>query len=115
MELTQHLVPQILDLLTAALAEGRPIHAVENGLWDLALQVGRRALGVFLDCHGTGDQGPTATLPDGQQVQRLEELHPRRYLSIFGSFVLQRTVYGSREGQALQFVPLDNRLQLPES
>jgi hypothetical protein len=26
---------------------------------------------------------------------------------------LQRTVYGSREGQALAFVPLDNRLQLP--
>ena len=48
MELTQNLVPQIVDLLTAALAEGRPIHEVENGLWDLALQVGRRGLGVFL-------------------------------------------------------------------
>src|SRR5438067_397907 len=28
MELTQHLVPQILDLLTAALAEGRPIERI---------------------------------------------------------------------------------------
>lgn len=115
MELTQHLVPQILDLLTAALAEGRPIHEVENGLWDLALQVGRRGLGVFLDCHGTGDVGPTVTLPDGREVQRLEELHARRYVSIFGPFTLERTVYGSREGQALEFVPLDERLQLPES
>lgn len=115
MELTQHLVPQILDLLTAALAEGRPIHEVENGLWDLALQVGRRGLGVFLDCHGTGDGGPTVTLPDGREVQRLEELHARRYVSIFGPFTLERTVYGSREGQALEFVPLDERLQLPES
>jgi hypothetical protein len=115
MELTQHLVPQILDLLTAALAEGRPIHEVENGLWDLALQVGRRGLGVFLDCHGTGDVGPTVTLPDGREVQRLEELHARRYVSIFGPFTLERTVYGSREGQALEFVPLDDRLQLPES
>jgi hypothetical protein len=114
-ELTQHLVPQILDLLTAALAEGRPIHEVENGLWDLALQVGRRGLGVFLDCHGTGDVGPTVTLPDGREVQRLEELHARRYVSIFGPFTLERTVYGSREGQALEFVPLDDRLQLPES
>src|SRR5947208_3852902 len=115
MELTQNLVPQILELLTAALAEARPIHEVENGLWDLALQVGRRGLGVFLDCHGTRDVGPTVTLPDGREVQRLEELHVRRYVSIFGPFALERTVYGSREGQALEFVPLDNRLQLPAS
>jgi hypothetical protein len=114
-ELIQKLVPQILELLTAALADGRPIHDVENGLWDLALQVGRRALGVFLDGHGTGDLGPTVTLPDGRDVQRLEERHARRYVSIFGPFTLERTVYGSREGQVLEFVPLDERLQLPAS
>jgi hypothetical protein len=115
MELIQKLVPQIVDRLATALAEGQPVHEVENGLWDLALQVGRRGLGVFLDCHGTGDVGPTVTLPDGREVQRLEELHARRYVSIFGPFTLERTVYGSREGQALEFVPLDQRLQLPES
>jgi hypothetical protein len=114
-ELTQKLVPQILDLLTAALTDSRPVHEVENGLWDLALQVGRRALGVFFDSHGTGDLGPSVTLPDGREVERLEELHTRRYVSIFGPFTLPRTVYGSREGQALEFVPLDQRLQLPAS
>jgi hypothetical protein len=114
-ELTQKLVPQILDLLTAALTDGRPVHEVENGLWDLALQVGRRGLGAFLDSHGTGDLGPSVTLPDGREVERLAELHTRRYVSIFGPFTLQRTVYGSREGQALEFVPLDQRLQLPAS
>jgi hypothetical protein len=113
-ELTQTLVPQVLNLLAAATTEARPIHEVENGLWDLALQLGRRALGVFLDCHGTGDLGPTLTLPDGREVQRLEKLHPRRYVSIFGAFALERTAYGSREGQALEFVPLDQRLQLPQ-
>jgi hypothetical protein len=40
-------------------------------------------------------------------------LHTRPYVSIFGKFQLERTVYGSREGQAIAFVPLDNRLQLP--
>jgi hypothetical protein len=114
-ELTQKLVPQILELLAAALTQGQPLHEVENGLWDLALQVGRRALGTFLDCHGTGDLGPAVTLPDGREVQRLEQRHARRYVSIFGPFTLERTVYGSREGQALELVPLDQRLQLPES
>jgi hypothetical protein len=115
MELTQKLVPQIIELLTASLTEGRPVHEVEQGLWDLALQVGRRGLTAFFDAHGTGDLGASVTLPDGQQAERLEELHPRRYVSIFGPFGLERAVYGSREGQALEFVPLDNRLQLPHS
>jgi hypothetical protein len=114
-ELTQNIVPQILDLLLTAVNKGQPVHEVENGLWDLALQVGRRALGVFLDCHGTGDLGPTVTLPDGQHIDRLDKLHARRYVSIFGAYALQRTVYGTREGQAIALVPLDQRLQLPES
>ncbi len=36
-------------------------------------------------------------------------------MSIFGAFTRARTVYGSREGQKIAFVPLDNRLQLPAS
>jgi hypothetical protein len=113
MELQQHAVPQILELLTKARTDGQPVHEVEQGLWDLVLHVGRSCLGAFLDSHGTGDLGETVTLPDGRETHRLEELHARRYVSIFGEFVLRRTVYGSREGQALDLVPLDNRLQLP--
>jgi len=114
-ELLQNLVPQVVEFLTSALHEALPMHRVESGLWDLALRLGRQALSAFLDAHGSGDLGATLTLPDGQEVVRLEALHSRRYVSIFGEFTLQRTVYGSREGQALAFVPLDNRLQLPEN
>lgn len=114
-ELTQSLVPHILELLLQARQDGRPIHEVELGLWDLTLRIGNESLRAFLASHGTGDLGETVTLPDERTVQRLEKLHARPYVSIFGRFELQRTVYGSREGQALDFVPLDNRLQLPES
>jgi hypothetical protein len=112
-ELLQTLVPQVLDVLARALHEGTAVHQVEADLWDLALQLGRRSLDTLFKACGTGDLGETLTLPDGQQLQRLEDLHSRRYVSIFGAFRLERTAYGSREGQALQFVPLDNRLQLP--
>jgi hypothetical protein len=114
-ELLQTIVPQLVAQLTVALAEGRPVHLVERALWDLMLQVGRRSLDAFLQAHGSGDQGQTLTLADGQEVQRLAERHTRSYVSIFGAFSLERTVYGSREGQAIAFVPLDNRLQLPAS
>jgi hypothetical protein len=113
MELHQTAVPQIVEWLSTALQDGRPLHEVEGGLWDLLLHVGHQALDAFLQQHGSGDLGETLTLPDGREIQRLEERHTRRYVSIFGVFGLARTVYGSREGQALEFVPLDNRLQLP--
>jgi hypothetical protein len=114
-ELLQTLVPQVLELLTTALREGTAVHQVEDQLWDLALQLGRRSLTALFQACGSGDLGETLTLPDGRDVQRLEQLHARRYVSIFGAFRLERAVYGSREGQAMAFVPLDNRLQLPES
>jgi hypothetical protein len=115
MELMQTVVPQIVDLLTKSLADGLPVHEVERGLWGLLLKTGHRGLQAFFDAHGTGDVGETIALADGQEACRLEELHARRYVSIFGEFVLRRTVYGSRAGQAVEFVPLDNRLQLPAS
>jgi hypothetical protein len=114
-ELLHTLVPQVLEVLTRALHEGTAVHHVESQLWDLALQLGQRSLAAFFDACGTGDLGETLTLPDGHDVQRLEQLHTRRYVSIFGEFRLARTAYGSREGQALEFVPLDNRWQLPQS
>jgi hypothetical protein len=115
MELMQNVVPQIVDLLATSMTAGLPVHEVEGGLWDLLLKTGHQALQAFFDSHGTGDVGENITLPDGQEARRLEEAHSRRYVSIFGEFVLPRTVYGSREGQAVAFVPLDNRLQLPAS
>jgi hypothetical protein len=115
MELMQNVVPQIVDRLAEAIAEAQPVHKLEEELWDVLLKTGRLALQAFFDSLGTGDQGKTFVLKGGQVVQRLPELHSRRYVSIFGVFELQRTAYGSREGQALEFVPLDNRLHLPAS
>lgn len=94
---------------------GTAIHKVEEGIWDGLLQMGRSLLGQFLEQQGDGDMGESVALPNGQECRRLEGRHERRYVSIFGVFRLQRAVYGSREGQKLDFVPLDNRLQLPAS
>jgi hypothetical protein len=38
-----------------------------------------------------------------------------RVTGVFGDFTITRVCYGSREGQKIDFVPLDNRLQLPAS
>jgi hypothetical protein len=111
----QALAGELLAYVRSAASEGTPVHEVERGLWQRLLQLGRTTRGHFFDLQGTGDRGETVTLPDGQTHERLPELHRRRYVSLFGEFTLARTVYGSREGQKIAFVPLDNRLQLPES
>jgi hypothetical protein len=100
--------------LHGAAQNGVAAHEVELAVWQCVLELGHTLYDQFLKALGTGDLGESVTLPDGRVCQRLEETHSRRYVSIFGEFHLQRTVYGSREGQKIEFVPLDNRLQLPE-
>jgi hypothetical protein len=112
------LLPGVHDLqayVQEAAAQGTPAHEVERGIGRRILALGRTAMGQFFDLQGTGDLGPTLELPDDRTVQRLDEVHIRNYRSIFGDFVLQRTAYGTREGQTIEFVPLDTRLQLPAS
>jgi hypothetical protein len=103
-----------LDTLVHTSAQaGTPIHEVEAGVWKHILHMGRLAIGQFLAVHGDGARGDTVHTPDGHSWDRLADRHQRRYVSIFGEFLLSRAVYGSREGQKIEFVPLDNRLQLP--
>lgn len=97
-----------------AAQNGTPIHEVERAVWQQVLKMGYTVVGEFLGLLGTGDLGESITLPDSRECQRLDDLHRRRYTSIFGEFHLDRVAYGSREGQKIDFVPLDNRLQLPE-
>jgi hypothetical protein len=114
-ELVQKIVPQLVAFLLSAQQQEMPAHQVEEGLWDLLLDTGHKSMQAFFDSHGTGDLGPTLSLPDGEQVKRLAKSHTRPYVSIFGTFELKRVVYGTREGQTIAFIPLDNRLQLPAS
>jgi hypothetical protein len=109
------LLTEIGDFLRGAAHRGTPAHEVELAVWKCVLQIGATLFGQFLRLVGSGDLGETVALPDGRVCQRLEQRHSRRYVSLFGLFQLQRTVYGTREGQKIEFVPLDNRLQLPES
>jgi hypothetical protein len=90
--------PSLHDLAGALLAYARTAAAAgtavpdgERGLWQRLLQLGHATLGHFFALQGTGDQGDTVTLSEGQTCARLPELHTRRYVSIFGAFALART------------------------
>ena len=95
--------------------QGCAAHEVELGIWRQLLELGREALKLFFDRMGPGDLGETLELEGGRRLRRLSGAHVREYQSIFGAFELRRAVYGTRVGQRIERVPLDERLHLPDS
>ena len=107
-------VREIIDFLQTAFQEGHAAHQVEKGLWRRVLKLGRYAFEMYLALFGDGDAGERVRLQDGREVRRIDALHRREYQSVFGLFELNRAVYGTRAGQKIEYVPLDERLQLPQ-
>ena len=110
-----HTLNDLKNYVKKAAEQGLAAHEVEADMWRRVLRLGHQALDLLFHLVGSGEVGETTTLPDGHEVRRLEGLHPRTYPSVFGSFEGARTVYGSREGQKLEYVPFDTELQRPES
>jgi hypothetical protein len=102
------------DSIVQAAREGTAAHVVELDLFRELLALGAELFGEFINLVGAGDKGETATLDKEQVVKRLEEQHRRWLVTIFGKFSIPRWVYGTREGQKIEWVPTDQRLQLPE-
>ena len=105
---------EIQGFVQTMFQQGRPAHDVEKGLWERILKLGRSLFGSWLELCGDGDAGDRLVLEDGREVRRLEALHRREIQNVFGPFALDRVVYGTREGQKIEAVPLDQRLGLPQ-
>lgn len=96
-----------------AAEKGVTLDRVENDLWQGVLNLGRLMLQEYVDEQGDGDLDPTVE-HQGKILNRLETRHEKRYVSVFGEIRIARTVYGTRESQKHELVPLDARLNLPE-
>ena len=106
---------KIEETIRQATIQGKRIDVVEENLWDQMLSLGRLMLTSFVAGQGTGDLGPTLEY-EGRILKRLDRLHAKPYMSVFGALTpIERTVYGTRETQKHELIPLDARLGLPES
>jgi len=105
---------EITALVRQAARDGRPIDEVERGLWHSLLGLGRTMLRAYVEGVGAGDVGETMHY-EGRTLKRLESLHERRYVSVFGELTVRRCVYGSRETQKHEVIPTDAVLSLPAS
>jgi hypothetical protein len=105
---------QLLDSVRLAAEQEQRTDQVERDVMRRLLGIGLSVLNSFIARHGDGDSGPTIETPDGRTLLRLPEPHDRRYVSIFGDLLIPRVVYGTREGQRIEGVPLDCALGMPE-
>lgn len=103
---------RICEFLEQAFAEGQRLDQVERGLFPQAMTMCLELLRSFVAAHGDGDEGETVER-EGETLHRLPKPHDKRYLSIFGELLIGRYVYGTREGQAIEWSPLDAALGLP--
>jgi hypothetical protein len=92
--------------------EGWRLDEIERRAMPELMRLGLEFLTGHVEGQGSGDAGPEVT-PDNRTLRRSEEMHARRYLSIFGEMLVPRFVYAVREGQKAEYVPLDARLGLP--
>ena len=102
------------DFVQQAARGGQRIDPVEREVFRQLLGLGHTLLSAFVAAAGDGDLGPEAETPEGRTVRRLSEAHDRRYVSISAELTITRAVYGTRGGQKIERVPLDERLGLPE-
>src|SRR5262249_59445614 len=100
--------------LTPAARDGRRTDPVQRALSRQPPGLAHTPLPAFAAQQGDGALGPEAETAAGRSARRLPERHGRRYVSVFGELTIARVVYGTREGQRIERVPLDERLGLPE-
>jgi hypothetical protein len=103
----------VVTFARQAATEGSRIDQVERELMRRLLALGLNLLQLFIAEHGDGDFGEEIPAEDGHMLRRLPKTHDCRYVSIFGELDITRAVYGTREGQEIERVPLDERLGLP--
>jgi len=103
---------QFEQLLTLVQTGKVPLDQLESNLFAGLLALGRSLLEAYIAGRGTGDVGPTVSW-EGRTLRRLEELHEKRYVSVFGEMTIRRHVYGTRETQKHELIPLDAELNLP--
>jgi len=123
---------QLVESVRRAGQEGRRIDEVERMLFAELLAMGRHLITAYVAGAGDGNAGETVDVPTVAEeagaipnesacggitatrtLRRLAEPRTRRYVSIFGELAITRFVYGTREGQKIEAIPLDARLGLP--
>lgn len=108
-----NIVDNLLEKSNLVVQKGTPLHALEKDIFTEVLKIGYHCIETVLLQSGTGDVGEHLTVDNDKQLNRLNNLRHRQYLSVFGCHDISYVAYGSREGQKIEHIPLAVHLSLP--
>lgn len=106
---------QLEEYARTAAGNGTRQYDVERETLSRALQIGKRALDLYLGLQGNGDLGPSVETDDGASLVRSAEPVTRRLRTIFGEHQFAAYVYSDGPKQRVALKPIDARLHLPAS
>ena len=104
---------KICAFLNDASRDGVRMDQAERTVQAYLAEQGLAFLQEYVARAGDGDAGETVTC-DERVLQRSDSPQRRRYLSIFGELGIPRYVYSAGARKAIEYVPLDCRLGLPD-
>ena len=107
-------VCQLEALVEQSAREGRSLREMERRILDSVLDIGRRCVDWFIALQGDGDLGGTVTTASQAVLTRSPEPADRPLRTVFGEHVARAFVCGRGPKQAIEFRPVDARMQLPE-
>jgi hypothetical protein len=103
---------RLLSSVEQSSRTGERVDVVERNVFQGLLKMGLDMLTEYIASAGDGNEGEVISR-EGRKIARLKTPKKRGYCSIFGRINLERYVYGSREKQRVQWVPLDAKLGMP--
>jgi hypothetical protein len=101
-----NIVDGMLEKSALVVKKGMPLHEFEKDIFAKVLKIGHHCIETVFVQSGTGDVGEYLTLSNAKQLNRLDNLRQRCYLSVFGSHDIDSFAYGNREGQKIKPIPL---------
>lgn len=108
----KRLFSALMKSIEKANGKGERVDGVERDALEQLLKIGRELLVEYINAAGDGDQGELID-HEGQKLTRLNDPKKRTYVSVFGRIQFERYVYGSREKQKIEWVPVDAQLGMP--
>lgn len=109
------LAADLESFMQIAAKEEKSLHEVEQKIHQTVLQIGHRAMELFLELQPDGDLGETVVTDNGTTLHRSASPANRPLQTVFGRFDITGFVYSRGANRKIELRPVDARLQLPES
>lgn len=114
-ETLDSLARQLQEMVLRSAEAGDSLDAVERKALGSVLQMGKRAMDLFVQLQGDGDLGPEITTEEGKTLRRSEKPVTTTIRSIFGIHQFQQYTYAPGPKKKVALKPISARLSLPES